>query len=114
MANEQGNSSRTGITGKGLLKRWFIDALGAMAQGLFASLIIGLILSQLSMIPGLGFLQQFADVLSADSPVVGAAIGVAIAYGDVYKRQTFYNPIDLPIFLQKIIVKLTVALLTCL
>ena len=81
MAKEQTQSSGKGITVKGLLKRWFIDALGAMAQGLFASLIIGLILSQLSMIPGLGFLKQFADVLSASSPVVGAAIGVAIAYG---------------------------------
>ncbi|MBE5781667.1 MAG: PTS sugar transporter subunit IIC [Clostridiales bacterium] len=61
--------------------RWFIDGLGFMAQGLFASLIIGLIISQLSLIPGLGILAQFSSVLSASSPVVGAAIGVAIAYG---------------------------------
>lgn len=52
-----------------------------MALGLFSSLIIGLILSQLSQIPGLKFLADFADVLSASSPVVGAAIGVAVAYG---------------------------------
>ncbi|MEF9988271.1 MAG: PTS sugar transporter subunit IIC [Christensenella sp.] len=62
-------------------KRWFIDGLGAMALGLFSSLIIGLIISQLSAIPGLSILAQFTDVLSAKSPVVGAAIGVAIAYG---------------------------------
>ena len=70
---------------QGLIKRWahrwFIDGLGFMAQGLFASLIIGLIISQLSLIPGLGFLAQFSTVLAASSPVVGAAIGVAIAYG---------------------------------
>lgn len=64
-----------------LLRRWFIDGMGAMALGLFSSLIIGLIISQLSRIPGLGFLEPFAEVLSATSPVVGAAIGVAVAYG---------------------------------
>lgn len=69
------------ITVKKLLKRWFIDGMGAMALGLFSSLIIGLIISQISTIPGLSILGEFATVLSAQSPVVGAAIGVAIAYG---------------------------------
>lgn len=64
-----------------MLRRWFIDGMGSMALGLFASLIIGLIISQLAQIPGLQFLEPFADVVSASSPVVGAAIGVAIAYG---------------------------------
>jgi len=62
-------------------KRYGLDALGAMALGLFSSLIIGLILSQLSAIPGLAFLKEFADVVSAKSPVVGSAIGVAVAWG---------------------------------
>ena len=62
-------------------KRYIIDALSAMGMGLFASLIIGLILSQLSAIPLLGFLKQYSAVVSASSPVVGAAIGVAIGYG---------------------------------
>ncbi|MBZ9606934.1 PTS sugar transporter subunit IIC [Clostridium estertheticum] len=62
-------------------KRYFLDALSAMALGLFASLIIGLILSQLSKIPALEFLKEFAEIISAKSPVVGAAIGVAIAWG---------------------------------
>ncbi len=66
---------------KRLLKRWFIDGLGAMALGLFSSLIIGLIISQLATIPGLSILGEFTSVLAASSPVVGAAIGVAIAYG---------------------------------
>ena len=67
---------------QGLIKRWahrwFIDGLGFMAQGLFASLIIGLMISQLSLIPGLGFLAQFSTVLAASAPVVGAAIGAVI------------------------------------
>lgn len=62
-------------------QRYLIDALSAMGMGLFASLIIGLIISQLSKIPFLNFLAPFAEVVSASSPVVGAAIGVAIGYG---------------------------------
>ncbi|MDO4541386.1 MAG: PTS sugar transporter subunit IIC [Bacillota bacterium] len=65
----------------GILRRYFIDAMGAMALGLFASLIIGLIISQLSAVPGLSFLSKYTEVLSADSPVVGAAIGAAVAWG---------------------------------
>ena len=64
-----------------IYKRYLLDALTAMGQGLFASLIIGLILSQLGQIPFLSFLADFASVLDASSPVVGAAIGVAVAYG---------------------------------
>ncbi|MGH4052439.1 MAG: PTS transporter subunit IIC [Clostridium sp.] len=66
---------------KKALKRYFLDALSAMALGLFASLIIGLILSQFSKIPGLNFLKEFTEIISAKSPVVGAAIGVAVAWG---------------------------------
>ncbi len=75
---EEGNA-RFSI--KRLLHRYFIDAMGAMALGLFASLIIGLIIGQLAKIPALSFLQFIADMLSASSPVVGAAIGVSVAYG---------------------------------
>ena len=62
-------------------KRYLLDAMSAMALGLFSSLIIGLIISQLSKISFLNFLAPFGAVVSASSPVVGAAIGVAIAYG---------------------------------
>ena len=62
-------------------RRYIIDALSAMGMGLFASLIIGLILTQLSAIPPLRFLAPYGAVVSASSPVVGAAIGVAIGYG---------------------------------
>lgn len=69
------------ITIKKIFKRDFIDALSAMALGLFASLIIGLILSQLSKIPGLSFLKEFTAIISSKSPVVVATIGVAVAWG---------------------------------
>lgn len=64
-----------------IFKRYFVDAMGAMALGLFSSLIIGLIISQLSQVGPLSFLQPVTEVLSAKSPVIGAAIGVAVAYG---------------------------------
>ena len=63
-----------------LLKRYFVDAMSAMALGLFSSLIIGLILSQFSKIPYLGFLAPYAEMASSGA-VVGAAIGAAIAWG---------------------------------
>nr|WP_262394745.1 PTS sugar transporter subunit IIC [Youxingia wuxianensis] len=66
---------------KKVFKRYFIDAMSAMALGLFSSLIIGLVISQISKIPGLGFLDVVSEVLGASSPVVGGAIGAAIAWG---------------------------------
>jgi uncharacterized membrane protein len=88
-------------------KRYFIDALGAMALGLFASLIIGLILTQIinliwpeiggsvtlarfgeavglitsGQAQGLEAIEVFKYLIGASSPVVGAAIGVAVAWG---------------------------------
>ena len=62
-------------------QRYLIEAMGAMAKGLFASLIVGLIISQFAKIPGLGFLDAIAQIIGAKSAVVGAAIGVAIAWG---------------------------------
>ena len=61
-------------------KRYFVDATSAMALGLFSSLIIGLIISQLGKIPYCGFLDSFAAIVKS-GPVVGGAIGAAIAYG---------------------------------
>ena len=66
---------------KNYLKRYFVDAMSFMALGLFSSLIVGLIISQLAKIPGLAVLSSFSGVLVASSPVVGGAIGAAIAYG---------------------------------
>lgn len=63
-----------------IFKRYFIDAMGAMAYGLFASLIIGTILAQVASIPGLGFLKDISDVLQ-NKLVYGAAIGIAVGWG---------------------------------
>lgn len=78
--SQQDGDNKTGFL-KRFFKRYFIDAMSYMALGLFSSLIIGLILSQLARIPLLDFIMPFSDMVSASSPVVGAAIGVAIAYG---------------------------------
>ena len=66
---------------KQFFTRYFVDAMSYMAMGLFSSLIIGLIMSQLAKIPFLAFLEPFSQIISASSPVVGGAIGAAIALG---------------------------------
>ena len=66
---------------KGFFKRYLVDALSHMAFGLFCSLILGLIIGQIAKIPGLDFLSFISETLSAKSPLVGACIGRAIAYG---------------------------------
>ena len=64
-----------------LFQKYIVKALSHMAQGLFCSLILGLIISQIAKIPGLNFLSFIAEALSSSSPLVGACIGFAIAYG---------------------------------
>lgn len=66
---------------KQLFRKYVVDALSHMALGLFCSLILGLIIGQLAKIDALAFLSFIADALSASSPLVGACIGLAIAYG---------------------------------
>lgn len=66
---------------KKILKRYFIDALGSMAVGLFSSLVIGVIIKQISIIPVFSYLESLTEFLAPTSPVVGAVIGVSIAYG---------------------------------
>ena len=63
-----------------VFKRYLIDAMGAMAYGLFASLIIGTIIGQFATFPGLEFLGNLATVLKTNT-VYGAAIGAAVAWG---------------------------------
>ena len=57
-------------------KRYGIDALGAMALGLFGSLLIGTIFKALGLIPYLGF---FATVGGWAQAAAGPAMAVAIA-----------------------------------
>lgn len=59
------------------LRRYGVDALGAMAQGLFASLLIGTIISTLGEQLGIGILVTMGDYAKA---VTGPAMAVAIGY----------------------------------
>lgn len=58
-------------------KRYGIDALGAMAQGLFASLLIGTIISTIGNQFGIQFLTDIGGFASA---VKGCAMAVAIGF----------------------------------
>ncbi|MFI3329659.1 MAG: PTS sugar transporter subunit IIC [bacterium] len=64
---------------KKYLNRYFLTALNGMAIGLFASLIIGTMLSTIIQIPFLQFLSPITDVLSSKELVYGAAIGCGVA-----------------------------------
>jgi len=60
-------------------KRYGIDALGAMAQGLFCSLLIGTIVKTLGQQLGIDFLVQIGGYASAMSgPAMACAIGYAL------------------------------------
>ncbi len=58
-------------------KRYFIDALGAMAQGLFASLLIGTIISTIGTQFHIDILTEIGDFAKA---CAGSAMAVAIGY----------------------------------
>ena len=59
-------------------KTYFITAMGAMAQGLFASLLIGTIFKTLGQWLSLQFLLDLAG-FAMNPYVCGAAIGIAVA-----------------------------------
>lgn len=61
-------------------KLYFVTAMGAMAQGLFATLLIGTIFATLGKYAHISFLTQIASYIGASSPVVGTVIGIAVAY----------------------------------
>ena len=58
-------------------KRYGIDALGAMAQGLFCSLLIGTIIGTIGNLAGIEFLSQIGGYTK---DVSGVAMAVAIGY----------------------------------
>ena len=68
------------------VKRYLIDALGGMAQGLFASLLVGTIvktLGELLLKLGQNPVSQFlvdAGAFAGNPAVVGAAMAIAIGY----------------------------------
>lgn len=60
-------------------RRYGIDALGAMAQGLFASLLMGTILTTLGQQLNIAVLEEIGTFASAvKGPAMAAAIGVAL------------------------------------
>ena len=58
-------------------RRYFIDALGAMAQGLFCSLLIGTIIKTIGQQTGAAFLTDIGTYAMA---IAGPAMAVAIGY----------------------------------
>ncbi len=60
-------------------KRYGIDALGAMAQGLFASLLIGTIVATAGTQLGIAFLTTIGNYAKS-TYVVGAAMAISIGY----------------------------------
>ena len=68
-------------TTKRVCNRWFIDAFGGMAQGLFVTLIAGTIIKQIGKLfgpeNGFGLLLQLIGNLACT--LMGAGIGVGIA-----------------------------------
>ena len=61
------------------LRRYGIDALGAMAQGLFCSLLIGTIIKTLGAQLGVTFLTDIGTyAMSVSGPAMAIAIGYAL------------------------------------
>lgn len=58
-------------------KRYFIDAMGAMAQGLFASLLIGTIINTIGTQTGIEAISQIGGFATS---VSGSAMAIAIGY----------------------------------
>ena len=61
------------------VKRYLVDALGAMAQGLFCSLLIGTIINTIGQQAGIEYLTTIGGFCTAMSgPAMAAAIGYAL------------------------------------
>ncbi|MCD8351949.1 MAG: PTS sugar transporter subunit IIC [Planctomycetaceae bacterium] len=60
------------------LHRYGIEALGAMALGLFASLLIGTIINMVGDVTGIAWLNEVGKLCMA---MMGPAIAVAVAFG---------------------------------
>ena len=57
------------------LHRYGIDALGAMAQGLFCTLLVGTILNTIGQQFGIGFLNETIATISAGGNTISYTIG---------------------------------------
>lgn len=58
------------------VRDYIVKVLNGMAQGLFASLLIGLIVKQIGLLTGISFLEQFGNVAQK---MMSPAIGIATA-----------------------------------
>ena len=65
------------MKGPGAVRSYIVRVLNGMAQGLFASLIIGLILKQIGVYTGWGLLEQFGTFAQL---MMGPAIGAGVAF----------------------------------
>lgn len=81
MKNNVRTKRTFGESAKYFANRYFIVALGSMAKGLFASLLVGTIIQQLARIPFLADILTNLVAVAQNGHVIGAAIGVAIAIG---------------------------------
>lgn len=95
MANGQRQTtSPSDANPRGILRRiyqrYLVQAMGSLANGLFGSLIIGVILNQLAKVQWLAFIQPYAD-LAQSAQVIGAAVGVSIAYGMQVKPLAMFS-----------------------
>ena len=61
------------------MKRIFIDGLSGMAQGLFATLIIGTIIQQIGMFVGGNYGDLIYLIGKVAAALTGAGIGVGVA-----------------------------------
>ena len=70
-------------------KRYGIDAMGAMAQGLFCTLLVGTILNTLGQQFGIGFLTRVIVTVGNGEGAVGYTISQALTSG--FQRGMFSN-----------------------
>ncbi len=96
MSKTKSSSGGKTLVGR-IFQRYFIDAMGSMAYGLFASLLIGIILKLIFDFIDAEPVRIIAELInaqtSASSPVVGAAIGAAIAVGLKEKPLVIYSSV---------------------
>ena len=82
--NKEKSKFRSFLDKKGITlspKLYFVDAMSAMALGLFASLLMGTIFGTVAKyIPDGNAIRDFFDLLAGAGGATGAVIGIAIAY----------------------------------
>ncbi len=88
-------SARFKAWGKAFPKRYFIDAFSGMALGLFCTLIVGTIVGQIGTIINAGSTNVvgslFVNIGLAAKMIMGAGIGVGIAYSFKAKKLTMFT-----------------------